>query len=665
MCGIGGFLERQRRGAAASQAIAADMAAALRHRGPDDGGVWSDAESGVALGHRRLAIIDLSPTGHQPMSTADGRYVVSFNGEIYNYAEVAARLNQEGVVLRGRSDTEVLIEGFARWGIAETLAQCEGMFALALWDRRERRLFLARDRMGIKPLYWSRQNGLFLFASELKALHRHPDWRPEIDRDAVAAYLRFGYVPGPGSIYRDTQKLPPGTLLSVTRDGAVTLAEYWRLAEIAAEGSRAPEPGSESERLAHLEAVLRRAVRNEMVADVPLGAFLSGGIDSSLVVALMQSESARPVLSFTIGFSEASFDEAQHAKRVAQHLGTEHTELYVDDRTARDVIPELPVWYDEPFADSSQIPTRLISALARRHVTVALSGDGGDELFAGYERYRWARRVGALRALLPDPLRRGAAGLMTGVPEPLIDGAVALLPPRLRPPLPALRLQKLASALGAAESGAFYQSIVSLWPDPAAMVPGAEEPAGFGEKRALAERLGDPVEQLMLLDALTYLPDDILTKVDRASMSVSLELRVPLLNHRVVEAAWRLPLDMKLRGGTSKWALRQILYRHVPPELVERPKQGFSIPLAQWLRGPLRDWAETLLAPASLGRGGLIDGAPVAARWQEHLAGRKDWSQSLWAVLMLQSWLAQPCGGGSETPSAMPANALDLKHPAP
>jgi asparagine synthase (glutamine-hydrolysing) len=633
MCGISGFLEARARPKAAQEAIAAAMAQALAHRGPDDSGVWSEAEAGIALGHRRLSIIDLSPAGHQPMASADGRYVVSYNGEIYNYRELAERLGQEGVGLRGHCDTEVLLEGVARWGIAETLKRAEGMFALALWDRQARRLTLARDRLGIKPLYWSRQGGLFLFASELKALHRHPDWRPAIDRDALASYLRLGYVPAPAAIYRDTHKLPPGMMLTVTRQGATEIEAYWKLAEVAA--AKAPARGSEAEELAALEAVLRRAVRNEMVADVPLGAFLSGGVDSSLVVALMQAESARPVRSFTVGFDAAGYDEAQHAKRVAAHLGTEHTELYVDDETARRVIPDLPVWYDEPFADSSQIPTRLIAALARRHVTVALSGDGGDELFAGYERHRWAARLARLRRL-PRPLRQAAGAALNALPEAAVSRAAARLPARMRPSLPEQKLVKLAAALSAADDDALYRSIVSLWPEPERLMPGAREPDGV-----VTAALEDPVERMMLADAARYLPDDILTKVDRASMSVALEVRVPLLNHRVVEAAWRLPLAMKLRHGTSKWALRQILYAHVPQELIERPKHGFSVPLAAWLRGPLRGWAEELLSPAALKASGWVEPAPVLARWREHAAGAKDWSQSLWAVLMLETWLAQ------------------------
>lgn len=641
MCGITGFLEARARPLAAQEAIVAAMAASLAHRGPDDSGVWTDAEAGIALGHRRLAIIDLSPGGHQPMLTAAGRYVVSFNGEIYNYAEIAERLRQAGIKLRSCSDTEVLIEGFAHWGIAETLRLAEGMFALALWDRQQRRLTLARDRLGIKPLYWSRQGGLFLFASELKALHRHPDWRPAIDRDAVASFLRFGYVPAPASIYRDTHKLAPGMMLSVTRQGAVELASYWRLAEVAERGSAQPESGGVAEQLAALEAVLRRVVRNEMVSDVPLGAFLSGGVDSSLVVALMQSESARPVRSFTIGFGAAGYDEAQQAKRVAAHLGTEHTELYVEDRTAREAIPHLPVWYDEPFADSSAIPTQLVSRLARHQVTVALSGDGGDELFAGYERHRWARRLALLGAVLPGPLRRAAGGALAALPEAAASGGAALLPRRLRPSQGEQKLQKLAAALGAADSAALYERIVSLWPDPARLVPGAGEAKGFAETLEATRPFTDPVERMMVLDALTYLPDDILAKVDRASMSVALEVRVPLLNHRVVEAAWRLPPALKLRRGTSKWALRQILYRHVPRALIERPKQGFSVPLAAWLRGPLKEWAEDLLSPSALADTGWLEPGPIVARWHQHRAGRKDWSQALWAVLMFQCWLAQ------------------------
>ncbi len=651
MCGIAGFLEQRGRPPAAREAIAHAMTTALAHRGPDDAGLWTDHEAGIALGHRRLAIIDVSPLGHQPMTTADGRYVVTYNGEIYNYDVLAARLRQAGVIFRGRSDTEVLIEAFARWGVRETLAACEGMFAIALWDRETRTLTLARDRLGIKPLYWSKSGSLFLFASELKALHQHSDWRPEIDAAAIASFLRFGYVPAPHSIYRDTFKLEPGALLTITGANEPRIERYWDLRTIVAERPSMPA-GDEIDQLAELETVLRRAVRNEMVSDVPLGAFLSGGIDSSLVTALMQAQSPRPVRTFSIGFSERGYDEAGHAKRVADHLGTEHTEFYVEDAVARAVIPQLPEWYDEPFADSSQIPTQVVSRLARQHVTVALSGDGGDELFGGYTRHRWAERAESARAFLPQPLRRALGHAIEAIPSTAVSTTLRALPERLRPLHAEQRLAKIAAFLGEADAGGIYRRVVSLWPEPDEVVPGASEPRDLLWDKRVADLCPNVTERMMLLDALTYLPDDILTKVDRASMAVALEVRVPLLNHRVVELAWRLPLTMKLRHGTSKWALRQILYRHVPAGLIDRPKQGFSVPLAQWLRGPLLAWADDLLSPATLAGSGWLAPQPILVRWREHRQGVRDWSQSLWAVLMLQSWLA--CGRKGAVPQATP-----------
>ena len=657
MCGIAGFLDQRPPPKRVSRdAVVTAMTEALRHRGPDDSGRWIDAEAGIALGHRRLSIIDLSPTGHQPMASADGRFVVTYNGEIYNYRDIAERLKQAGVGLRGRSDTEVFLEAVTRWGIAETLAQCEGMFALALWDRQARRLTLARDRLGIKPVYWSMQNGLFLFASELKALRAHPDWQAAIDGDAVAAYLRFGYVPSPHCIYGDTHKLEPGTVLAVEGAGEPVVTRYWDLRRIARE-AREGAAGDERALLAELDTTLRRAVRSEMVSDVPLGAFLSGGIDSSTVAALMQAESAQPVRTFSVGFEQQSYDEARHAKRVAAHLGTEHTEFYVEERMARDAIPLLPRWYDEPFADSSAIPTQLVSQLARRHVTVALSGDGGDEAFAGYTRHRWGETLERMQGMMPAALRHGARGIVDALPEGAVRHAMSLLPARLRPSMPEQKLQKLAALIGEDDAGALYRGLVSLWPEPERLVPGAAEKRGLVWDPAIAREQPALTERMMLLDRLTYLPDDLLTKVDRASMSVGLEVRVPLLNHHVVELAWRLPRAMKLRGGTTKWALRQILYRHVPPALIERPKQGFSVPLAAWLHGPLGDWAQDLLSPAALRHGGWIEPAPVAQRWQEHRAGRRDWSQSLWAVLMFQSWLAEEARPQTQ-PSAQAATAV-------
>jgi asparagine synthase (glutamine-hydrolysing) len=575
------------------------------------------------------------------MASADGRYVIAYNGEVYNHRELAERLRQQGVALRGHSDTEVLIEGFARWGIAQTLRDCEGMFALALWDRQMRALTLVRDRLGIKPLYWGRAGRAVVFGSELKALRCHPDWQPAIDPDSVAAFLRFGYVPAPYSIYRGVHKLEPAMMLTLGADSEPRLERYWDL-RLAAAGARAEaaSDADEAALLGDLESTLRRAIRNEMVSDVPLGAFLSGGIDSSLVTALMQAESPRPVKTFTIGFTADGFDEARHAKQVAAHLGTEHTELYVEDRAAREVIPSLPIWYDEPFADSSQIPTQIVSRLARQHVTVALSGDGGDELFGGYTRYQWGENIERALAA-PRMLRHGAAGMLSLLSEDLVRGVTRFAPARLRPALPEQKAQKLAAVLREVDADAAYRRLVSLWPDPERLVPLAGAARDQLRDPSLRRQMPDFTERMMLLDTLTYLPDDLLTKVDRASMAVSLEVRVPLLNHRVVETAWRLPLRMKLRHGTTKWALRRILDRHVPRALIERPKQGFAVPLAAWLRGPLRGWADDLLAGDTLRRGGWLDPQPIARYWHEHRTGARDWSAGLWAVLMFQSWLAK------------------------
>jgi asparagine synthase (glutamine-hydrolysing) len=650
MCGIAGFLDDRPATRASREAVVSAMTEALRHRGPDDGGVWVDADSGIALGNRRLAIIDISLAGHQPMASADGRYVIAYNGEVYNHRELAERLRQQGVALRGHSDTEVLVEGFARWGVAPTLRACEGMFALALWDRRQRTLTLIRDRLGIKPLYWGRVGRALLFGSELKVLRCHPDWQPAVDPDSVASFLRFGYVPAPYSIYRGVHKLEPGMILTVGADGEPKLERYWDLRRSAADAQRDMGAADEPALLSELERTLRRAVRNEMESDVPLGAFLSGGIDSSLVTALMQAESTRPVKTFTIGFTAAGFDEARHAKRVAAHLGTEHTELYVEEREAREVIPSLPTWYDEPFADSSQIPTQIVSRLARRHVTVALSGDGGDELFSGYTRYRWGKRIERAFAA-PAALRRGTAGLLGLLSEDVVRGLARMAPARLRPVLPEQKVQKLAALLREDDADAAYRRLASLWPKPERLVPLAGGARDELRDPALRQSVPNFTERMMLLDTLTYLPDDLLTKVDRASMSVSLEARVPLLNHRVVECAWRLPLNMKLRRGETKWALRRILDRHVPRALIERPKQGFAVPLAAWLRGPLRGWADDLLAADALGRGGWLDPEPIARYWHEHRTGERDWSAGLWAVLMFQSWLAQVDAAAAAPPT--------------
>ncbi len=638
MCGIAGIIDLGPRAALAETARA--MAESLRHRGPDDSGLFVDEAAGVALSHRRLSIIDLSPLGHQPMESADGRHVIVFNGEIYNYQLLRHELAGEN--FRGHSDTEILLAAVTRFGIEETLKRANGMFALALYDRKNRVLHLARDRLGQKPLYYGFAGNAFAFASELKAIRAIPSFAPDLDVAALASYMRHGYVPAPHAIYRGLFKLLPGTWLSIPLAG---LAErrlpearpYWSLEDKVKEGSAQPFDYSAEEAEDRLDALLRDAVRHCMVSDVPLGAFLSGGIDSSTVVALMQAQSSRPVRSFTIGFHEAGYDEAAFAGQVARHLGTDHTELYVDDAKARAVVPELPAMYDEPFADSSQIPTALVSGLARERVAVSLSGDGGDELFGGYNRYVWGRNTERLRALVPGPLRRLGAGAIESIPVGWFDALTRFLPARLRPPQPGDKLHKLASVLAAPSADEIYRRLVSLWPEPGKIVTGARE----ARTRLSAPETWPAVGfagQMMFLDAAGYLPDDILTKLDRASMAVGLEARVPLLDHRVVEFAWRLPARFKLRGGQGKWLLRRVLRRYVPDALTDRPKMGFGVPIDSWLRGPLRDWAETLLSEDRLRREGFFDPAPIRRRLAEHLSGRRNWQHALWAVLMFQAW---------------------------
>jgi asparagine synthase (glutamine-hydrolysing) len=640
MCGIAGLWEQRGRTAPdALAAVATAMTDTLVHRGPDAGDVWLDPEAGLALGHRRLSIIDLSPAGAQPMVSSCGRFVISYNGEIYNADELRSELEGAGRRFRGHSDTEAIVEGAAVWGVEATIKRLIGMFAIALWDRRERALYLVRDRLGIKPLYWTEFDGRLLFGSELKALRADRSWAPELDRDALLAFLRFGYVPAPDTIYRRVQKLPPGTILHVPAGSPPVVMPYWSLQEIACQGQSARFLGNEEEAAETLDALLRDAIQRRMVADVPLGAFLSGGIDSSTVVALMQAQSTRPVRTFSIGFHEQEYNESENAAAVARHLGTEHTELYAEPRHALDVIPLLADMYDEPFADSSQLPTYLVSKMTRAHVTVALSGDGGDELFAGYTRYFRGQGLWQAIDATPRPLRTLAARGIWALPPAAWSAAAAAIPEQRRPVQFGDKMHKLAGVLaGEPEASAFYRQIVSQWADPASVVRGARERPGLLDDARIRSLVPDFVERMQYLDTLTYLPDDILTKVDRASMAVSLEARVPLLDHRVVAFSWSLPPAMKAGSGIGKRLLRSVLHRYVPRELVDRPKMGFAVPLDRWLRCELRDWAESLLDQRRLEQEGILDSTAIRRRWTDHLAGKRNWQASLWAVLMFQAW---------------------------
>jgi asparagine synthase (glutamine-hydrolysing) len=651
MCGIAGLWSLQSDGSG----FASRMAAAIAHRGPDDAGVWADPSIGLALAHQRLAILDLSAAGHQPMHSASGRYVIAFNGEVYNHRTLRRDLEAAGQapLWHGHADTETLLAAIEAWGLEPALRRCAGMWALALWDRQEQLLHLARDRFGEKPLYWGLSGTgrcrALLFGSELAALRAYPGFNNPIDRAALAQLLRFCAVPAPLSIVAGIAKLPPGHLVSVRLplDSAAPLPTsrpWWQLDQLI-EVCYSDPIANEAEGLAALEQALTQAVSEQALADVPLGAFLSGGVDSSLITALLQAQSIRPVRTFTIGFEEPGFDEAPYARAVAAHLGVDHTETRLTSADARALIPQLPRLYCEPFADSSQLPTYLVCREARRAgLTVALSGDGGDELFGGYNRYFWGPRIWNRLARLPLPFRRA------------LGRSISLLPPQaydtLGRPLPVAQLghkaHKLAARLRQVHSADdLYRSLVSEWPDPALLLqpdPGGSpiQLAPTAIDQPLPDCLsGDPVARMMAWDALSYLSDDILVKVDRAAMAVGLETRAPFLDHRVASVAWRLPMAMKIRAGTSKWALRQLLYQHVPRELIERPKAGFAMPIGQWLRGPLRPWAEELLHPDRLHREGYLRPEPISQFWQQHLSGRYDHTTKLWTVLMWQTWLEQ------------------------
>ena len=651
MCGFGGFLEPQHaRSADDLLAIAKEMGARVRHRGPDDSGAWTDPSAGFGVGHQRLSIIDRSAEGHQPMISASGRWVIAYNGEAYNFEALRQGLGSRA--WRGHSDTEVLLAVIEADGVRHAVERVNGMFALAAWDRETRTLVLARDRVGEKPLYYGWQGSTFLFASELKAFAAHPAWAPTHDRGALALFMRLGYIPAPHSAYTGVRKLLPGHLLTLAWPDAerhlTPVPEgYWDVAAVVAASVADPFTGSEADATEALDLLLRDAVRSRMVADVPLGAFLSGGIDSSAVVAMMQAQSARPVRTFTIGFHDADYDEAAFAKVVAAQLGTDHTQLYVAPDDARAVIPRLAGMYDEPFADASQIPTHLVSALARHDVTVALSGDGGDELFAGYPRYRNAEEIWPRIAHVPAIARAGLAAVMHGVSESswnrVLGAMQPVLPRAFRRHDAGRFVHRVADVLGAASADAFYLGLVSQETDPASLV-GATEPPTWLTEPARWPALPSVAQRMMFLDLVTYLPDDILCKVDRASMAVGLEVRVPMLDYRVIEFAWRLPLAFKLGDGEGKRVLRRVLDRYVPRTLVDRRKMGFSVPIDQWLRGPLRAWAEALLSEHALRAGGVLDVARTRAVWLSHLSGRENRQYWLWHALMLQAWLAPERG---------------------
>lgn len=647
MCGLAGYLEPgNTRPAAEMQRLAAAMAELLAHRGPDDQGTWAEPESGIALGHRRLAILDLSPAGHQPMRSASGRFVMVFNGEVYNHLALRDELQKssdQAPEFRGHSDTEVILAAFERWGVEASLPRLEGMFAIAVWDCRERALWLARDRMGKKPLYYGWFGRTLLFASELKAFRAHPQFHPEIDPDAVAAYFRFGYVPAPLSIYQGVRKLPAASWLRITSRITSRIASgceevvpqpYWSMETAVRAGLAAPFSGSEQEAIDELDLRLRHAVRQRIVAsDVPVGLFLSGGVDSSTVSALAQAQSSIPIRTFSVGMSSAEYDESKFAERIAQHLGTAHTACVLTAAEAMSALRELPAIYDEPFADSSAIPTLLVSRLARRQVTVALSGDGGDETFGGYNRHILATSVWPRLRSIPLPLRRRMAGAL-GNPA-ILRGAQALLPPRLRLANLPDKAHKIARAMEASSPLDLYLRLISDWPQSSSLL-NSNHPTPW-TMEWLSDEL--PAASMMLADAQLYMHDDILVKIDRASMGASLEVRNPFLDTQVIEFACALPLRCKIRDGVGKWIVRQVMDRYIPRSLTARPKMGFAIPLTSWLRGPLRDWAEALLPSEAACGYGLINRQASGELWTAFLAGRDELTGPLWSLLMFQAWL--------------------------
>jgi asparagine synthase (glutamine-hydrolysing) len=647
MCGICGFFSKS---PLKFDDIIVKMNSAILHRGPNSSGFWLDENTGIALGHQRLSIIDLSANGSQPMKSSSSRFILVYNGEIYNHMDLRKNLDKinYGHKWRGNSDTETLLEALETWGIESTLKKLAGMFAFALWDKKNLCLTLARDRMGEKPLYFGWQGSgnraVFLFGSEIKALKCHPDFIGDINRDSIALQLRHNCIPAPYSIYKGIHKLLPGHFLQLKENhfknsSLPSSRPYWSLANVAVFGEKNQFIGNTENIINELEHILQQSIKQQMIADVPFGAFLSGGIDSSTIVALMQKHSISPIKTFTIGFNEDNYNEAKYAKAVAKHLRTDHTELYVSAEHAMSVIPKLPSLYDEPFSDSSQIPTYLVSDLAKKNVAISLSGDGGDELFCGYNRYKISNIWSSKLRLIPFFLRKFAAAGITSLSPNHWN--------QLSKWIPGLgsynnfgdKMYKVANVLNSQTLSELYFRLVSQCQKPTDIVLNSKEPGTFLTNYKPSFSSLDDIQQMMVLDSLTYLPDDILVKIDRAAMGVSLETRIPFLDHRVVEFAWKIPQSFKLRECQNKWILRQVLYKYVPKELIERPKTGFGIPIDIWLRGPLREWAESLLNESRLRQEGFLNPNLVRSKWTEHLSGKKNWQYHLWDILMFQAWL--------------------------
>ncbi len=638
MCGIAGFFCPDTLYSDAHLTeIAVKMGNAIAYRGPDSHSSWVKGQQGIGLSHRRLAIVDLSEAGHQPMISHCGRYIIVYNGEIYNSEQIRADMRDYDISYRGYSDTEVILEGCAKLGVQRTVEKMVGMFAFALWDMQEKTLYLVRDRLGIKPLYWAEFGKNYLFGSELKALMAHPLCHKNINSDALFSYLRHSYIPGPASIYQNVHKLEPGHILKICQGKTPEAICYWSLKQVMTEANQNPYQGTTQQAIQDLEDLLKTCVGCRMIADVPFGAFLSGGIDSSLVTALMQAQSTTPIQSFSIGFQDQSYNEAPYAASIAAHLGTHHTELYVTPKDVQSVIPNLAHMYDEPFADSSQLPTWLVSHMTRQHVTVALSGDGGDEVFGGYNRYITAQKHAQSLFQQPRFLRQMESYLLKSLSSSQWDKLAHLIPAKSRPSHFGDKIGKLANIL-TGDIDQFYLKLVSHWDEPQKIARQGTELQTALQDKTLETQIPNFVQRMQYLDMLTYLPDDILTKVDRASMSVSLEARVPLLDHRLIEFACSLPQEMKIQNGSGKWVLRQVLYKHVPQSLIDRPKMGFSLPIGEWLQGPLRDWADSLLSETSLKKHDFVDSKIVRQYWQEHLSGKRNWQYQLWNILMLQSW---------------------------